>query len=334
MLSPPASSVTRLAKKALRILLLVALFMAMAGIGAYMALTLIIKGEDTVVVPELVGKDVLYGLEILSDLGLNTRVKGTAYHDQVPKNHVIDQDPDAGAAIKRGRDVKIRVSRGPETILMPNLAGLSLQQSRILLTENGLCQGVLSGMISPRFDAGQIMAQYPPAGGIVSRNTCADLLISRGPSSPAFSMVDLSGFTPESAIRRLERMQLTVGSIRIVRRIGAPWDTIVDQMPPAGHRVAPGNRVDLTVNRSHAGWNAGEIVNTDQVELFRFSLENGFLKKRVQVRMNQPQISLSLFDDFLAPGQEIWLLVPKSGNPTILVYVDGQLVETRIMYAN
>jgi hypothetical protein len=48
--------------------------------------------------------------------------------------------------------------------------------------------------------------------------------------------------------------------------------------------------------------------------------------------MNQPQLSLSLFDDFLAPGQEIWLLVPKNGNPTILVYVDGQLVETRMMY--
>jgi len=334
MPSPPASSLKRLAKKSLRILLLVALFMAMAGIGAYVALTLIIKGEDTVIVPELVGKDVLYGLEILADLGLNTRVKGTAYHDQVPKNHVIDQDPDAGAAIKRGRDVKIRVSRGPETISMPNLAGLSLQQSRILLTENGLCQGLLSGMTNLRFDAGQILAQYPPPGAIVSRNTCADLLISRGPASPAFPMVDLSGFTLESAIRRLEQMQLTVGSIRIVRRFGAPSDTIVDQMPPAGHRVSPGKRVDLTVNRSNDGRYAGDTGNADHVEVFRFSVENGFLKKRVQVRMNQTQMSLSLFDDFLAPGQEIWLLVPKSGNPTILVYVDGQLVETRIMYAN
>lgn len=332
MPSPPSiSSVRRLAKKGLRIVLLVAIFMAMAGIGAYVSLTLIIKGEDTVIVPDLVGKDVLYGLEILSDLGLNTRVKGTPYHDQVPKNHVIDQDPDAGAAIKRGRDVKIRVSRGPETILMPNLAGLSLQQSRILLTENGLCQGVLSGMTSPRFDPGQILAQYPPPGEIVSRNTCADLLISRGPSSQAFPMVDLSELTLETAIRQLEQMQLTVGSIRIVRRSGSPLDTIVDQMPPAGYRVAPGSLVDLAVNRSNRGGDTGTTENADQVELFRFSLENGFLRKRVQVKMNQPQISLSLFDDFLAPGQEIWLLIPKSGNPTILVYVDGQLVETRIM---
>ncbi|WP_372683285.1 PASTA domain-containing protein [Desulfosarcina sp.] len=327
----PASSVRRLAKKALRIVLLVTLFMAMAGIGAYVSLTLIIKGEDTVIVPDLVGKDILYGLEILSDLGLNTRVKGTAYHDQVPKNHVIDQDPDAGAAIKRGRDVKVRVSRGAETILMPNLEGLSLQQTRILLTENGLCQGVLSGMTSPRFDPGQIMAQYPPPGGIVSRNTCADLLISQGPSSPAFSMVDLSGLSLESAIRQLEQLQLAVGTIRIVLRTGTPLDTIVDQIPPAGHRVAPGNSVDMAVNRSNEERLTGGTENADQVELFRFSLENGFLKKRVQVRMNLPQISLSLFDDFLAPGQEIWLLIPKSGNPTILVYVDGQLVETRIM---
>ena len=214
---------------------------------------------------------------------------------------------------------------------MPNLAGLSLQQNRILLTENGLCQGLLSGMISPRFDAGQVMAQYPLPGAIVSRTTCADLLISRGPSSPAFPMVNLSGFALESAIRRLEQMQLTVGSIRIVRRADAPLETIVDQMPMAGYRVTAGNRVDLSVNRSDAGKDAGDTENADRVELFRFSLEYGFLKKRVQVKMNRPQLSLSLFDDFLAPGQEIWLLVPKNGNPTILVYVDGQLVETRIM---
>ncbi len=331
MPSPPASPVKTLARKAVRISLLVALFMTMAGIGTYLALSLIIKGEDTVIVPDLVGKDVLYGLEILSDLGLNTRVKGTEYHDRVPKNHVIDQDPDAGAAIKRGRDVKIRVSRGTETIFMPNLAGFSLQQSRILLTENGLCQGALSGMISSRFDAGQVMAQYPPPGAIVSRNTCADLLISRGPSPPGFAMVDLSGFILETAIRRLEQMQLTIGSIRTARRSDAPLETIVDQMPPAGYRVTSGNRVDLTVNRSNDGRYAGNAENGDRVELFRFFLENGFLKKRVQVKMNQRRLSLNLFDDFLAPGQEIWLLVPKSGNPTILVYVDGQLVETRIM---
>lgn len=310
---------------------MVILFMAMAGIGAYVALTLIIKGEEPVVVPELAGKDVLYGLEILSDLGLNTRVKGTVYHDQVPKNHVIDQDPDAGATIKRGRDVKIRVSRGPETIPMPNLTGLSLQQGRILLTENGLCRGSVSTINSLQRTMGQVMAQHPPPGVMVARGTCADLLVSQGPSIPAFPMLDLSGLTLESAIRRLEQFQLMPGNIRVVHTMGTALETIVDQTPLAGHRVALGTRVDLTVNRAHTSPYGDDRNGSDGVELFRFTLENGFLKKRVQVKMNQRQISLSMFDDFVSPGQEIWLLIPKSGNPTVLVYVDGLLVKTRIM---
>ncbi|WP_167527643.1 PASTA domain-containing protein [Desulfosarcina alkanivorans] len=307
--------------------------MAMAGIGAYLALTLIIKGADTVVVPDLVGKDVLYGLEILSDLGLNTRVKGTAYHDQVPKNHVIDQDPDPGAAIKRGRDVRIRVSRGPQTIVMPNLTGLSRQQGEILLAENGLCQGAVAVMASFRHTAGRVISQTPQPGTTVSRHTCADLMVSRGPPSPAFPMVDLAGFTLEAAIRRLEQLQLTVGKILAVRRAGPQLDTVVDQLPLAGYRVIPGSPVDLTVNRSVDGRHSGDPGKADQVELFRFSLENGFLKKRVRVKMIQARYSLDLLDDFMSPGQEIWLLVPKNGNPTVLVYVDDQLMETRIMSA-
>ena len=325
----PASSFTHLSGKALRIVFLAVLFMVMAGVGAYVALTLIIKGADTVVVPDLVNKDVLYGLEILSDLGLNTRVRETAYHDQVPKNHVIDQDPLPGSAIKRGRDVKIRVSRGPESIVMPNLTGLSRQQSGILLTENGLCQGVLSVMTSSLNAAGQVIAQYPQPGTTVSRHTCIDMLISSLPSAPAFPMVDLSGLTLETAIRRIGQLQLTVGRIRVDRRIGAPLETVVDQMPLAGYRVAIGGTVDLAVNRSGSGRPDLDAQKADGVEFFRFALENGFLKKRVQVIMSQAQLSLSLFDEFLAPGREIWLLVPKNGNPTILVYVDGQLVETQ-----
>jgi serine/threonine-protein kinase len=329
----PALSFTHLSGKALRIVFLAVLFMVMAGVGAYVALTLIIKGADTVVVPDLVNKDVLYGLEILSDLGLNTRVRETAYHDQVPKNHVIDQDPLPGSAIKRGRDVKIRVSRGPESIVMPNLTGLSRQQSGILLTENGLCQGVLSVMTSSLNAAGQVIAQYPQPGTTVSRHTCIDLLISSLPSAPAFPMVDLSGLTLETAIRRIGQLQLTVGRIRVDRRIGAPLETVVDQMPLAGYRVAIGGTVDLAGNRSGSDRPDLDAQKADGVEFFRFALENGFLKKRVQVIMSQAQLSLSLFDEFLAPGREIWLLVPKNGNPTILVYVDGQLVETQTTMA-
>ena len=318
----------RLYEKAMRFVLLAAVFMAMAGLGGYLALTFIIKGADTVVVPDLVGKDVLYGLEILSDLGLNTRVKGTAFDDQVPKNHVIDQEPEPGAAIKRGRDVKIRVSRGPETIVMPNLAGLSLQHGKVLITENSLCKGKLARIYSSRHKADQIIAQSPLPGNTVSRDTCVDLLVSQGPPQLAYPMADLSGFTLEAAIGRLEQMQLVVGNISVVHQDNRPLETVVDQAPPAGYRVIRGNRVDLSVNRSETGHSQNSADETDSVRLFRFHLENGFLKKRVQVKLSQPWFTVTLFDEYLTPGHEVWLLAPKNGNPTILVYVDDLLVQT------
>jgi serine/threonine-protein kinase len=317
--------------KLLRMILLIALFMVMAGIGAYLTLTMMIKSEETVIVPDLVGKDVLVGLEMLSDLGLNTRVKGTRYDDYVPQHYVIEQDPEPGSAIKRGRDVKIQVSRGPESIIMPNLFGLSLQQSRILLTENGLCQGVVSRMQNRLHPAGQVMAHFPPPNATVSRKMCVDLLVSQGASPSSIAMADLKGFTLETAIRRLEQLQLNVGHIRGIHTNDAPLETVVAQTPIAGSRVMVGSLVDLRVNQLPSSQHIDSRRPANAMELYRFTLDNGFLNRRVQVKLSQAYFSINLFDDFMHPGQEIWLLIPKSGNPSVLVYVDGQLVDSRIM---
>ena len=124
--------------KLLKIAALFALFLSAAGISAYLSLTFVIKSEDKVVVPELGGKDLVYSLEILTDLGLNIKVKGSEYSSTVPKNHIIFQDPEPGATIKKDRDVRIVISKGTKTVVMPKLNTLSLQQAKIIIEENDL----------------------------------------------------------------------------------------------------------------------------------------------------------------------------------------------------
>jgi len=79
------------------------LFVLIVGASAYLTLALIIKSEDTVVVPDLSGKNVVYVLKLLTDLGLNTKVKGSEYSADIPENNVIFQEPEPGAEIKKGR---------------------------------------------------------------------------------------------------------------------------------------------------------------------------------------------------------------------------------------
>ena len=313
-------------RKTLRMLLLAALFMAMAGTGAYVALNLIVKGESTVIVPNLVGRDVLSGLVVLSDLGLNARVGGTVYDNRVPRNHIIDQDPEAGSSIKRGRDVRIHVSRGPESVVMPDLAGLSLQQSRILLMENDLCLGTISRMHRSGTAREETIAHYPTAGATLTRSQCVDLLVSRGNPSPALAMIDLDGSRIDAALHRLQRLGLAVDTLEAKPLPGRPPDTVVEQSPPVGWRITADTRIALSVNRSDAGSTVGDPIASRASGLFRFSPGSGFYKKRLRVEYADPPVDIALFDDFVSPGQEIWLLIPKNDNPSVRVFVDGQPV--------
>ena len=72
-------------RRILKIAAFGAAFIVIAGVSAYFTLSLVIKSEDTVIVPNFVGKDVVYVLEYLTELGLNTKVKGSHYSSEFPK---------------------------------------------------------------------------------------------------------------------------------------------------------------------------------------------------------------------------------------------------------
>ncbi|MFC1505099.1 PASTA domain-containing protein [Thermodesulfobacteriota bacterium] len=305
-------------------------FALAAGASAYLALTLFIKSEDTVVVPNLTGKDVVYALEILTDLGLNTKVKGSEYSAAIPKNQVIFQAPDPGTEMKKGRDVKIILSKGPQYVAMPNLRGLSVQQARILLEENGLCRGELSSLYSDVLQPDEIIAQTPLPGTMITRGTCVDILESSGDRPEMFAMLDLRELSIDEAILRIEANNLLLGKIKTDQNPKKRPNTILAQEPSAGHRVATGSVIDLIVNKA-AGTNAPAGVEaSNRIGFFRYRVSNGFLKQHIRVRMDSLGVSSELFNKLVRPGEEIWLLIPKQDRATVFLYADDSLVKTQI----
>jgi beta-lactam-binding protein with PASTA domain len=300
-----------------------------AGASAYFTLTLLIKSSDTVVVPDLISKDVVYVLEILSDLGLNTKIKGSKYRSDIPKNHVIFQEPDPGMEIKKGRDVRIIISKGAKTILPPNVTGLSIQQARIILEENDLKEGKFSITYSDTHKKDEIIAQYPSPGTMISRGEAMDLLVSRGRRPKSYKMPDLNFLSLDDAVRLIERSNLTLGEITSSIHRNKPINVITGQEPLAGYHVMEGRVVHLEINRK-PGPSAYAILEASRgVSLFRFRLENGFLKKHIRVQMNIFGTSFKIFDEFVKPGKEIWLFIPNGNEATVLLYEDGELIKTQ-----
>jgi serine/threonine-protein kinase len=281
-----------------------------------------------VIVPDLVGKDVVYALEFLTDLELNTKVKGSEYSEDIPKNNVTFQDPAAGAEIKKGRDVRIIISKGPRRIAMPNLMTLSLHQARLILEENGVCQGELSRTFKEGMEKDHIIAQVPFAGSMINRGTCVNLLISLGSRPGAYKMPNLNGLALDEAMLSIEKANLAIGEIKSSYLKNKPKNIIVNQEPLPGYRVITGSTVHLVINRKTPKKGRPDNYSQKSGSLFRYRLNNGFLRRRIRVKFNSAGITNDLFDEFVNPGEEIWLLIPRDEAATVFLFENDNLIKT------
>ena len=320
-------------KRTAKIGVLLIAFLMVVGISAYLTVTLIIRSEDAVVVPDLNGKDVVYVLKILTDLGLNTKVKGSEYDDAVPMNHVIYQEPDPGSEIKRGRDIRIVISKGSLTVLTPNLVGLPFQQARIILDENGLSLGKASASYSDSAKKEEVMAQVPLPGAMIKRSTSVDLLTSMGIRPSAYKMPGLTGRPLEEAILLIESSNLLLGNIKSVSMGSEPMNAIVSQEPTAGERVFEGGTVNLEVNTKDSKTGGAVIEDARGVRLYRYRQESGFIKERIGIKVDWFGFSDDFYDEFVRPGQEIWVLIPKNQDVSVSLYKNDEFVEKQFFPA-
>ena len=306
------------------------LFILLAGLSAYLTLSLVIKSEDAVIVPDFVGKDVVYVLEVLTELGLNTKVQGSDYSETIPKNHIIDQTPRPGAEIKKGRDVKFIISKGPKSVLMPNIIGLSPPQARIIFEENDLCQGKLARIHDERIPSENVIAQVPESGRMVQRGQCVDLLVSLGSRPGASKMPDLDGLSLEDALLTIESSNLTNGQIATANQKKRPRNVILEQQPLQGHRVIVKSPVNLVVNRKNGIQNGDLLRSVGRGRLLRYQIPPGLLKRHIRVTIQSKGYSGEIFDDFVKPGQDVWLIIPVVQETIVLVHEDDKLTLTKV----
>ncbi len=299
------------------------------AISAYITLMMIIKSPDTVVVPDLVGKDAVQALKMLTGLGLNTKIDESEYSAAHPRDHVIFQEPEAGAEVKKGRDVRIIVSKGVQVVIVPDFLQSTLRQARLLLADNGLCLGDISYTNLEKYRKDQIIAQSPPEGSDLKRGACVSFLVSMGPLPRAIVMPDLQGLPPDDAIVEIELNNLTLGEISAYHQDGTPLDTIIGQKPLSGGRVLEGTAVDLVRNRPTDSRQVDRVRPLGSGHLFRYRLDSGYLKRRIRIQIDVSGISLDLFYGFAKPDEEIWCIIPREDDAAVSLYEDGDLVSRR-----
>jgi len=235
---------------------------AVALISAFLAMRLAIHGRE-VKVPQLSHMTIAEASRKASSMGLRLQLENRFYSPDVPAGQVLAQYPVAGATVRRQWPVRVTESLGSQKVAIPDLKGEGERAASINLRRLGLELGTVGHLPTPG-PAGIVVAQTPAPGAEGVDRPRVSVLLSDVPeeTSSGYVMPSLVGLTISGAYVRAGAAGLRIVSAEDVTPTAAaqpappPPGTpvaaltpgiVVAQSPLAGHRVARGDTVQLSL---------------------------------------------------------------------------------------
>jgi beta-lactam-binding protein with PASTA domain len=284
----------------------------------YLTSKWIIQREPEITAPNLMGQDTVHALDVLTVLGLNLKVNGFEWSDTVPKNFIAFQDPPAGTLLKRDREVKVILSRGSRTVLVPKVVDTRLRETELVLVQNGLQPGDICRAPSSQYQKDTVIAQSPPPLREVERGRAVHLLMSDGPEPVAVAMPDVRLLPLAEAVEIIRRLELPPPAIEDVQRPEEPQDVILNQKPLAGYAVSRGQPIRLTLNRTPQRQDLPA-----RLLMVAYVVPEGYLKREVSVYQQVDDKSVLIARGVHSPGERLqWLVLARSPED-LTIHVDG-----------
>lgn len=198
--------------------------------------------ENTVIAPYVIG---------LSDQQARTSVEREGliwqgkyvYNDTIPSGVVISQIPVADTELEKGDSILATISKGPSTMLTPNVVGTPYEDASATLTEAGFSSIIVIKTVSME-QPGNVIAQSPAADASYSVGQSAEITVSGGSTV----VPELLGRNVENAIQMLTDHHLSVGNITYVEtQDESQVDTVLAQSPESDTLLVINAGVSLTV---------------------------------------------------------------------------------------
>lgn len=217
-----------------------------AALSFYVAMR-VDTGSGEVTVPDLAGQTSDEASRIASTRDLKVEVVDRRNDPSVGSGRVLQQDPPEGAAVRRGRRIRVVVSLGGKVLEIPELVGRPARQAEIEARREGILPGDEAHAYSSSAPAGIVLAQVPPADTATVPGARIHRLVSDGPEPRPWVMPDLTGKTLGDVQEWIDRFGLRRGPVRRIPAPGATSETVVGQAPLAGYPISARGIVEITL---------------------------------------------------------------------------------------
>jgi|tagenome__1003787_1003787.scaffolds.fasta_scaffold20982243_3 beta-lactam-binding protein with PASTA domain len=248
--------------------IVVALLLLAAGAAVFLAWGKIqdqLNSNKAVAVPNVVGiKEILAvrklreaGLTVTSGTGGNSSIRRVP-SATVPVAIVIEQDPQAGDKVPKGKLVNLQVSAGAPEAVVPDVRGKTLTDAIETLAGRGLRA---SAMDVPSTKPPQtIVAQDPAPGTKVPTKTTVHINVSKGPEQAA--VPNVVGQTYDAAAQQLQSQGFAIA--RTDQASNEQAGVVIAQNPVANSVSSKGAKVTLYVSKGPTAVQIPDVTGEDE----------------------------------------------------------------------
>lgn len=177
-----------------------------------------------------------------------------------PAGVVLNQNPQAGMTVKRGKTITLTVNGGTlEQIVVEDVTGDSQQDAYDTLEALGLSPRI-QAVADDETAVGYVVRTDPAAGSTVASGSSITIFVSSGPAEEQVTVPNVVGSSLSTAESDLEANGLVRGSVSYDDESDQPEGTVLSSDPEGGTRVSEGSAVNLVVS---SGRGAEKTVHYD-----------------------------------------------------------------------
>ena len=242
--------------------MLALVLIAVALVSALTAMRFAIHGQE-VQVPALVGMTPAEAERTLTSMGLMLEVERQYYSPQIAEGRIMSQLPMPGIKVRRGWQVRVAESMGPQRVAIPDVTKESERAAELNIRRRGLDLASVAEMPLAGAPADQVLAQSPPANANQLAAPRINLLLSVAGDEPSYVMPNFVGQPLGTVSRALQDAGFQLGNVSMAPGGNgaagnapanfsappqpSPASVVVAQTPAAGQKVVAGATISLQV---------------------------------------------------------------------------------------
>lgn len=304
-----------------KVISIVALFVLIPLIALFLTMTIInANSVKSVQIPNIVGLTQDEAKEELKKLKINYEVESEEYNNEVEVGKIISQDPKyiENYTVLQKSTIKVKISKGPELVKMPKVAGLTYEEAEQTLKNLNLTVEKIEET-SQKIEEGIVISQENAEGEDLKAGDTVKIHVSSGTGIPKVVVVGVVGKQLADAKSILTGLKLEV-NVEEQEDTTKSEGVILKQSIEPGTTVEEGTAITITVNKISAAKQGTVNINVKSLTGYTSGTPD---KAEIMVKVTSQGTEDTVYRQSISEDTEnLSVNVEGKGTITVKVYVD------------